>query len=210
MHRDAVGDDPGVAPVVPLRSSNRRGRATRERILAAATGELARHGLDLSVDDVARAAGTTRMTVYRHFGTREDLLTTLLLEEAQRLLVEVRPILESPAPFAERLGEAIVHVVATVRASPHLHAIVARTNPGEAWPQVDPDGRFVAMLWESLRPYLEAARTEVAFRADVDRTLDWLLRQVLGLLVVVGIHGPGDAAVRADVDTFILPAILRP
>jgi len=195
--------------MITVGNTNRRGRATRERILAAAVNELARNGLELTIDDVAHGAGTTRMTVYRHFGTRENLLMTLLLAEASRRLDDLRPILDSGAPFAECLSDAIVHVVCAVRASPHLRAIVARSNPGEAWPRVDPDGRFVALIWSALRPYVESARTEVRLRADVDRTLDWLLRQVLGLLLVEGLGGFGEAAIRADVEGFIIPSIIE-
>ena len=190
-------------------TTNRRGRATRERVLAAAMGVLARRGLDLTIDDVARSASTSRMTVYRHFGTREDLLTTLLVEEATLRLAELRPILDSGSPFAERMTDAIAHVVSTVRASPHLRAIVARSNPGEVWPQVDPRGRFVALLWSGLLPYMQAASGEVRFRTDVDRTLDWLLRQVLGLLLVEGLDGSSEAAIRADVETFVIPSIIE-
>ena len=189
-------------------STNCRGRDTRARILASAMDELARHGLELTIDGVARSASTTRMTIYRHFGTREELLTTLLMEDAATRLAEVRPILDSGDPFVARLTDAIVHVVATVQQSPHLQAIVARTNPGEAWPRVDPDGRFVALLWSGLRPYIDAARSEVRLRADVDRTLDRLLRQVLGLLLVEGRDGSGAAAIRSDVETFVIPAII--
>lgn len=197
------------AATATLGTTNRRGRATRGRILAAATDELARHGLELTIDDVARAAATTRMTVYRHFGTRENLLTTLLVDEASLRLAELRPILESGSPFGERLSDAIVHVVSTVQTSPHLRAIVAHSNPGETWPRVDPDGRFVALIWSALHPYVEAARDEVHLRVDVDRTLDWLLRQVLGLLLVEGLGGSGESAIRADVETFVIPSILE-
>ncbi len=170
--------------------------------------ELAARGLELTIDDIARAAATTRMTVYRHFGTREELLTALLMEDAAGRLAELRTILESDAPFAERLADAIVNVVVSVQASPHLRAIVARSNPGEAWPQVDPDGRFVTLIWDALLPYVEAARSEVTLRADVDRTLDWLLRQVLALLLVEGREGSGAAAIRADVEAFVIPSII--
>jgi AcrR family transcriptional regulator len=33
-----------------------------------------------TLDDVARAAGLSRMTIYRHFKTREELLETLTIE----------------------------------------------------------------------------------------------------------------------------------
>jgi TetR/AcrR family transcriptional repressor of nem operon len=52
-----------------------RGRATRERILAAATELIARRGVAAtSLEDVRRAAGASKSQLYLYFADREDLL----------------------------------------------------------------------------------------------------------------------------------------
>src|SRR5947208_1278973 len=48
---------------------------TRSRILDAAAAELGRNSVEeLTVNCVARTAGITERTLYRHFPTRDDLL----------------------------------------------------------------------------------------------------------------------------------------
>ena len=50
---------------------------TRERILDAAVRVMARGVATLSIPDVAREAGVSIPTVYRHFGTKQDLLAAV-------------------------------------------------------------------------------------------------------------------------------------
>ena len=59
----------------PLRADARR---NRERILASARAAFAESGAAVQIDDVARHAGVGVGTVYRHFPTKQALLTELV------------------------------------------------------------------------------------------------------------------------------------
>jgi len=60
--------------------------ARRAAILAAAAEAFAERGFaGTSMDDVAAAAGITRLIVYRHFGSKEDLYTAVLQHVQDRL-----------------------------------------------------------------------------------------------------------------------------
>ena len=50
----------------------------RERVLVAAREAFARRGLDVPIDEIARAAGVGAGTVHRHFPTKETLYTAVL------------------------------------------------------------------------------------------------------------------------------------
>src|SRR5437868_3132862 len=51
----------------------------RERILAAASDLFYRHGIRaVGVDAIAEAAGTNKMTLYRHFGSKDELVAEYL------------------------------------------------------------------------------------------------------------------------------------
>ncbi|BBK42954.1 TetR family transcriptional regulator [Allostella vacuolata] len=63
-------------------------RRNRERILQAAVGQFTRHGIDASLEDVARAAGVGAGTLYRHFPSREALIAAALRQGQDRLLAE--------------------------------------------------------------------------------------------------------------------------
>ncbi|WP_072739113.1 TetR/AcrR family transcriptional regulator [Rhodococcus triatomae] len=71
-----------------------RGRANRSRIIAAAIGEFAANP-DASMDDVARAAGVVRRTVYGHFPNRDSLVEGIAAEATaaidNALLTEEEP-----------------------------------------------------------------------------------------------------------------------
>ncbi len=70
--------------------ARRRDAALSERIMAAARQLLAEHGYQgLSIDAVARAAGTTRPSVYLRFRNKEDLATSAV---AGMRVDEPRPV----------------------------------------------------------------------------------------------------------------------
>lgn len=54
----------------------RDARANRERVLDVAV-PLLRQDPDATVDELAHAAGVARATVYRHFGSRSELVRTV-------------------------------------------------------------------------------------------------------------------------------------
>lgn len=85
---DADGGTAAIAPgVAPVRRRN--AQSNRERILAVARTELIRDA-DASMDDIARAAGVVRRTVYGHFPSREALVAGLAEEASGEMLAAVQ------------------------------------------------------------------------------------------------------------------------
>ncbi|MDN3358273.1 TetR/AcrR family transcriptional regulator [Actinomadura sp. DC4] len=80
-----------------------RAEVNRRRILAVAADELSRDP-DLSMDDIARAAGVVRRTVYGHFPSREALIAGIADEAAR----EVTEALGSGAENTASPVEALV------------------------------------------------------------------------------------------------------
>src|SRR5579859_2733969 len=55
----------------------------RERILAVAAELFYRHGIRaVGVESIAEAAGTNKMTLYRHFASKDELVAEYLRQEA--------------------------------------------------------------------------------------------------------------------------------
>ena len=67
-----------VPPTEPRTLADDKRRTTRERILSAALRQLGERGLDVTMDDIAVAAGVGRRTVFRHFPSRDGLLAAAL------------------------------------------------------------------------------------------------------------------------------------
>lgn len=55
------------------------GQRPRERIVVTARDLFHRHGINtIGVDTIAKVAGTNKMTLYRHFGSKDDLIVECL------------------------------------------------------------------------------------------------------------------------------------
>jgi AcrR family transcriptional regulator len=81
---DQSGPDPVqcAGPVRPLRRDAER---NRQRILKAASEVFTERGLEVSLDEVARHAGVGVGTVYRRFGTKEDLVEALFVDRIEEV-----------------------------------------------------------------------------------------------------------------------------
>lgn len=103
---------------------------TRDRILDAALNEAAAVGLDrLTVEDVVRRSRLGRMTVYRRFPRRDDLVRGLQLREISRFLNAVAAAIDNAATPRDGVSEAFVAAVTFAQRHPLLRRI-ALTDPG--------------------------------------------------------------------------------
>src|SRR5690606_32492927 len=73
------GMDAKTAEQSVHQNARERGRPPRERILVAARTLFARHGVHgIGVEAIAEAAGTNKMTLYRHFESKDLLVAEYL------------------------------------------------------------------------------------------------------------------------------------
>jgi TetR/AcrR family transcriptional regulator, repressor for uid operon len=102
---------------------------TSQRILDAALSEAASIGLQrITVEEVVRRAGVSRMTAYRRYPRRDDLVTALLQRETQRFLGTVADAIEAVDDPNEGVTEAFIAAVRFAREHPILKRI-ASTDP---------------------------------------------------------------------------------
>jgi len=80
----------------PLRADARR---NREAIVAAARAAFAEHGMDASLDDIAKRAKVGSGTLYRHFAARDDLIAAVFLERMAETVAAVEQARQNPDPW---------------------------------------------------------------------------------------------------------------
>src|SRR3977135_3034262 len=95
-----LGKDEGIPP--------------RERILAAAAEVFSRHGIRaVGVEAIAEGAGTNKMTLYRHFLSKDELVAEYLRQsartmearwESEMLADELHLLLEGARVAAQSVG----------------------------------------------------------------------------------------------------------
>lgn len=88
----------------PEKSGIRDNTAKRQQILAGAHEVFVTLGFDLaSMDDIVRAAGVSKSTLYVYFRSKEELFTALIAEERERYFEEIGAIFTDPGHPAETL-----------------------------------------------------------------------------------------------------------
>jgi TetR/AcrR family transcriptional repressor of nem operon len=72
----------------------RKGRATRDRIVAAASDLMFEHGVaGTSTDDVRRAAGVSTSQIYHYFGDKTALVRAVIAYQTEQVLDAQAPLL---------------------------------------------------------------------------------------------------------------------
>ena len=97
-------------------ASGFRGRPTtpflRERILGSAERLFAATAFDLvTIDDVAADARVGKGSVYRQFGSKEELYATVVIDGFIQLQSEIRAALEKHESIADRIATIVSHTV---------------------------------------------------------------------------------------------------
>ena len=83
--------------------------SSTERILDAAVEQFKEFGLRrTSIEDVARAAGVARITVYRRFPGKEALIEAVLMREARRFLAELDSSVARGLKVEEQIADGFV------------------------------------------------------------------------------------------------------
>ena len=142
----------------------------RQRILEAAERLFAEHGpKNVSMDDVARAAGVGKGTLFRRFGDRAGLARAILSSHEavlQESMIRGAPPVGPGAPASERLmafGRGMLGLV-----DAHRELLLAAEMGGKG-------GRYRTGPYPSYRLFLSSLLREAAPELDPDYTADALL-----------------------------------
>jgi AcrR family transcriptional regulator len=161
------------------------GETTRARILDAAFEAVSSFGLSrLTVEDVAREAGLSRQSVYRYFGSKDELIAALVIREEEAFLDGVREAHARHTELEAAMREAVLFCLRTLREHPLLDRLLA-SEP------------------ESLLPYLTTRAGPVVARAR--EVLEDLAAERVGVRSGL-VHRTADVAVRAIISYALTPS----
>jgi AcrR family transcriptional regulator len=181
--------------------AERRTEVAADRILDAAEQLFTqRDPSSIGMNEIARAAGCSRATLYRYFESREALRTAYVHRETRRLGREIMQQIDSIEGPRERLIASITAALRMVRENPALAAWFGSTRlplGGEMAGQSEVITALAAGLLSSLGP---------DDPATVERRARWSVRVIISLLMF---PGRDEADERAMIDEFVVP-ILTP
>jgi AcrR family transcriptional regulator len=179
--------------------ASRRTEVAADRILDAAE-ELytQRDQASIGMNEIARAAGCSRATLYRYFENREALRTAYVHRETYRLSRAIKEHIDGIDDPRERLIASITATLRMVRESPALASWFAVTRPpigGELAGQSEVITALAAAFVNSLGPEDPAI---------VERRARWVVRVLTSLLMFPG-HDEADE--RAMIEEFVVPIV---
>lgn len=110
------------AKLIRLRDAD----AERNRLWDAARAEFCRHGLQqASIAAIARQAGVSRPTLYRHCGTKDQIISAVILREVVEALGRLKGATQELATAEERTAEALVLGMRETRTNDLVRALRA-------------------------------------------------------------------------------------
>jgi AcrR family transcriptional regulator len=179
--------------------ASRRSEVAADRILDAAE-ELytQRDQASIGMNEIARAAGCSRATLYRYFESREALRTAYVHRETRRLGRAIKERIDGVDDPRERLVASITAALRMVRESPALSSWFAVTRPpigGEVADHSEVITALAAAFVNSLGP---------EDRAVVERRARWVVRVLTSLLMY---PGQDEADERAMIEEFVVPIV---
>jgi AcrR family transcriptional regulator len=176
--------------------SERRGDVAAEKILDAAERLFVHHdAATVGMNEIAKAAGCSRATLYRYFENRDALHTAYVHRETYRVFGELGQRISSIVDRRERLLEGVLIALRSVRESPALSSWFASTQR--------PIGGEMAERSDVIRALTESFLASLGIN-DVERRARWLIRVMISLLIF---PGRDDAEEREMLEQFVLPLL---
>lgn len=158
---------------------------TRERILDAALAVAAALGLEgLTMDAVAERGRVGRMTVYRRFGTKDDLVRALMVREVRGSLREIAASVDPEGTLEEQVADGFVASLRVARTNP-LSERVLRFEPERVLSALnDPDEPLMEMLRSFGEQQLRSGPAAKRQREDPAMVAELLVRIGLSFLLI--------------------------
>jgi len=137
-----------------------------------------------SMGEIARRSGVSPATLYRWFGSKDDIVIAVFVREARRFAAEVEASIDEDASPEDQFAEAAVQVADRLRSLPLLRRLID-TEPESVLPQLTVDA---APLIEAGIVFLSAHVRRVAdatrlANVDPDALAEVLIRVVHSLLL---------------------------
>ncbi|MGI5270299.1 TetR/AcrR family transcriptional regulator [Nonomuraea sp. CA-218870] len=145
---------------------------TRARILDAAYEQFSRTGIRRStMEDVARRAKVSRITVYRRFATKDVLVEHVVRREFRRYFDQFLIDIEQAGTAADRVVLGFVSSLRTIRDNPLIGGLIA-AEPDLLIPSMITDGgRTLAIVRQFVAGQLRREQRAGNVPADLDADL---------------------------------------
>jgi AcrR family transcriptional regulator len=159
-----------------------------------------------TMDDIAKMAGVSRPTVYRHFDDRDTLILAVVMRRSRQLIDRAQKFIRKQPTFEEQLVEGLLFLVDKGRKDPFVRLLVSPEHMDLANQILGASTAAVDLAYEMWEPILVEARERGELREDLDfRAIATWITYLILLLVGRGDIEPDISGQREMLRTFVAP-----
>jgi len=186
--------------------------AAREFLMDAAESCFDRYGIGkTTMDDIAKEAGVSRPTVYRHFDDRDTLILAVVVRRSRQLIERAQKYIRKYKSFDEQLVEGLMFMVDKGRKDPFVGLLVTPAHMDLVNQILVGSTAAVDLAYEMWEPILVEARERGELNPDLDfRAIATWITYLTLLLIGRGDIEPDVGSQRELLRTFVTPAFAPP
>ena len=193
-------------------SNDTKERPVRERLLDSAEGCLEQFGPQkTSMEDVARAAGMSRATVYRYFENRDALLLAVASRQSSALASEAISYLSRFNTISDWLVEGLLFTLRELPNRPVFASLVTSLDSRASGNLLLGSTGLVQIGVDVLQPMFANAKAQGLLRDDIDSEMliEWLLRMLWTYLNAPSQVATDEEGMRKLFRMMLIPAVLK-
>jgi TetR/AcrR family transcriptional repressor of uid operon len=185
---------------------------TRTRLLDAAYEQFCRMGIRRStMEDVARRAGVSRITVYRRFATKDALVEHVVRREFRRYFDQFLVEIEQADTAADRVVLGFLSSLRAIRGNPLIGGLIAAEPDVLVPSMINDGGQTLATVRQFVAGQLRREQHAGNVSADLDADLvaEMMVRVSASFLAIPShiVNLDDDAQLAAIARQFLVPML---
>ncbi len=187
-------------------------RAAFERLVDITEHCLETSGIEsTTITQIARLAGVSRMTVYKHVSSLTDLVEAVFLREGERAVVKIEPALAACDTPEQRVVELVYRLSSVVPTNPGVSRMLqADLSRGGALAMAARSNALPLYVQRLVGPaLLEAQRDGRIDPGPLDGHYEWISRTILSFTAHPQPADRPEAEQRQFIERFVVPSVFH-
>jgi AcrR family transcriptional regulator len=182
-----------------------------EKIVRAAAACFERYSVSkTTIDDIAKAAGVSRPTVYKYFPNKDSIIDRISAIEASRMTTQIRKRIKHNLNFQDTLTEVFLIGTRLAVKNPYIRRFLESIEVASR--SADPDQPIHKYQKEQWGHFLDVALERKELATDISRNeiISWLALAQSLILIKVEAKPLSDEELRRFVSRFVVyPLMLQ-